>query len=293
MNDECLTFEASGGRECSNASACGSLVQVSLRARSHSGTCSAWCARWSRQCEHCSRPASQRHRRAGDRVSQRCGSCCRESGQARQSPSWRLDTELDPMLGDLSWDPLDRLVQGAAGNGPELPKLASDHLDRMARNLPDGVDFVELGLHDSGTSARIYRCAPDDVAVGTDELLTISGRLVSVDFRAGAARIEIPAILKRNIGTQLLVLRFPDELASDSDMQRCARQHVAAHGLATKTAAGIVVSLAVRWIQAVIDDRPGLWAPKRFTWPSAEERLDNVDMDEFLRTSRDDGEDDV
>ena len=202
-----------------------------------------------------------------------------------------MDTELDPMLGDLSWDPLDQLVQGAAGNGAQLPKLASDHLDRMARSLPDGVDFVELGLHDSGTSARIYRRAPADVAVGTDELLTISGRLVSVDFRAGVARIEVPAILKRNVGTQLLVLRFPDELASD--MQRCARQHVAAHGVATKTAAGIVESLAVRWIQAVIDDRPGLWAPKRFTWPSADERLDNVDMDEFVRTSRDDGEDDV
>ena len=42
------------------------------------------------------------------------------------------DTELDPMLGDLSWDPLDRLVQGAAGNGAELPEA------RERSSRPDG-----------------------------------------------------------------------------------------------------------------------------------------------------------
>ena len=200
-----------------------------------------------------------------------------------------LDAEVAPTFDSLAPDPLGRLVAGAAADGGQLPDDSRRHLERMARSLPRGFDYVELTLPDRAMSARIYRHDPDEAPSETEAVLTISGRLVAIDFRTGTARLQTQSGGKRKVGMQLIALRFPDELAND--MQRCARQHVSVHGVATMTAGGVVESLAVQRIHVDLDDRSGLWAAKRFTWPSAEERLDNVDMDEFLRTSLDDGED--
>ena len=202
-----------------------------------------------------------------------------------------LDADLAPTLDSLAPDPLGRLVAGAAADGGKLPADSRRHLERMARSLPRGFEYVELTLPDRAMSARIYRHDPEEALSETEAVLTISGRLVSIDFRTGTARLQIQSGGKRKVGTQLVPLRFPDELAND--MQRCARQQVSVHGVATMTADRVVESLAVQRLHVNLDDRRGLWAPKRFRWPSADERLDNVDMDEFLRTSRDDGKDDV
>ena len=202
-----------------------------------------------------------------------------------------LEAELAPTLDSFAPDPLEQLVAGAGADGGDLPDDSRRHLNRMARGLPHGFDYVELTLPGRSLSARIYRHDPDEILGETEAILTISGRLVAIDFRNGTARLQIQSGGKRKVGMQLIALRFPDEFAND--MQRCARQHVSAHGVATMTAGGVVESLAVQRIHVDLDDRRGLWAAKRFTWPGADERLDNVDMEEFLRTSRDDGEDDV
>jgi len=197
-----------------------------------------------------------------------------------------LETDLEPTLANFDGDPLSRLIEGAEEGGAELPDAARGHLERMAQHLPLGVECVELALREAGASARIYRSDPAKQAAGGQAVLTRSGRLIAVDFRKGTAQLETQGSRKGKAGARRIRLKFPDELAND--MQRCARQQVSVRGAATIGATGAVNSLDVQWIQAEFDDRRLLWAPKRFRWPAPDQRIDNVDMDEFLRTSRDD-----
>ena len=213
-----------------------------------------------------------------------------ESGSA--IASGEIDTDLDPTLSDLDLEPLTLLVDAVNGvSDVQLPDESRRSLERIAQNLRPDVNYVELTLPGQKKSARIYRRDLDKPAAAAEEALTLSGRLISIDFRTGLARLEIQADRRQRAATRQVLLRFPDELAND--MQRCARQQVVVRGGATLNADRAIELLTVQQIQVALDDRRGLWAPKRFRWPTAEERLDNVDMDEFLRTSSEDGEGDI
>lgn len=212
-----------------------------------------------------------------------------ESGSA--IANGEIDTDLDPTLNDLDLEPLTLLVDGVNGVNGQLPDESRRNLARIAQNLRPDVDYVELTLPDQKKSARIYRRDLDKPAAAVEEALTLSGRLISIDFRTGLARLEVQADRRQKAAARQVSLRFPDELAND--MQRCARQQVVVRGGAALNADRAIELLTVQRIQVALDDRRGLWAPKRFRWPSAEERLDNVDMDEFLRTSSEDGEGDT
>lgn len=210
-----------------------------------------------------------------------------ESGSA--IASGEIDTDLEPTLENFEVEPLVLLVEGLDGTSDQLPENSRRHLDRIAQNLPVGVDYVELTVPVKEKSARIYRRQSNQPAGRAEKLATLSGRLMSIDFRNGFARLEVQAERQRKAAAQMVLLRFPDELAND--LQRCARQQVSVHGVAVLGAGGEIESLDVQRIHVTLDDRRGLWAPKRLRWPTADERLDNVDMQEFLRTSRDHGED--
>ena len=212
-----------------------------------------------------------------------------ESGSA--IANGEIDTDLDPTLNDLDLEPLTLLVDGVNGVNGQLPDESRRNLERIAQNLRPDVDYVELTLPDQKKSARIYRRDLDKPTAAVEEALTLSGRLISIDFRTGLARLEVQADRRQKAAARQVSLRFPDELAND--MQRCARQQVVVRGGAALNANRAIELLTVQRIQVALDDRRGLWAPKRFRWPSAEERLDNVDMDEFLRTSSEDGEGDI
>ena len=209
-----------------------------------------------------------------------------ESGSA--IASGEIDTDLEPTLENFEVEPLVLLVEGLDGTSDQLPENSRRHLDRIAQNLPVGVDYVELTVPVEEKSARIYRRQSDQPAGRAEKLATLSGRLMSIDFRNGFARLEVQAERQQKAAAQMVLLRFPDELAND--LQRCARQQVSVHGVAVLGAGGEIESLDVQRIHVTLDDRRGLWAPKRLRWPTADERLDNVDMQEFLRTSRDQGE---
>lgn len=213
-----------------------------------------------------------------------------ESGSA--IASGEIDTDLDPTLSDLELEPLALLVDAVNGvNDIQLPDESRRSLERIAQNLRPGINYVELTLPGQKKSARIHRRDLDKPAAAAEEALTLSGRLISIDFRTGFARLEIQADRRQRAATRQVLLRFPDELAND--MQRCARQQVSVHGVAMLDAGRAIESLNVQRIHVALDDRRGLWAPKRLRWPTADERIDNVDMQEFLRTSRDYGEDDA
>lgn len=212
-----------------------------------------------------------------------------ESGSA--IASGEIDTDLEPTLENFEVEPLVLLVDGLGGTNAPLPENSRRHLDRIAQNLPAGVEYVELTVPAEKKSARIYRRQPDQPTGRAEKVATLSGRLMSINFRKGFARLEVQAERQRKAAAQMVLLRFPDELAND--MQRCARQQVSVHGVAMLDANGEIESLDIQRIHVALDDRRGLWAPKRLRWPTADERLDNVDMQEFLRTSRDHGEDDT
>lgn len=212
-----------------------------------------------------------------------------ESGSA--IATGEMDTDVAPTFESLELEPLDLLLDGMNATDAQLPTKTRQRLDWIAQNLPKGVDFVELSLSNGGKSARLYRRDPDQPAEKTERRRTLSGRLVSINFRAGSARLEVQTGRRRNAGSQLVPLHFPDELAND--LQRCARQQVSIQGLAVIKANGTIESFTVQQIRVELDDRRGLWAPKRFRWPTDAERLDNVDMQAFLRTSSEDDEEDV
>ena len=205
-----------------------------------------------------------------------------ESGSA--VASGEIDMDLEPTLENFEVEPLVLLVEGLGGTSAQLPESSRRHLDRIAQNLPTGVDYVELTVPAEEKSARIYRRRQPDQPTGrTEKTATLSGRLMSINFRNGLARLEVQAERQRKAAAQMVLLRFPDELAND--VQRCARQQVSVHGVAMLDAGGEIESLNVQRIRSTLDDRQSLWAPKRLRWPTPDERLDNVDMQEFLRTS--------
>lgn len=210
-----------------------------------------------------------------------------ESGSA--VASGEIDMDMEPTLENFGVEPLVLLIEGLDGTSAQLPENSRRHLDRIAQNLPAGVDYVELTVPAEEKSARIYRRRqPDQPAGRAEKAATLSGRLMSIDFRNSLARLEVQAERQQQAATRMVLLRFPDELAND--LQRCARQQVRVRGVALLDAGEEIESLNVQQIHSTLDDRRGLWAPKRLRWPTSDERLDNVDMQEFLRTSSEEDE---
>ena len=210
-----------------------------------------------------------------------------ESGSA--VASGEIDMDMEPTLENFGIEPLILLVDGLDGTSAQLPENSRRHLDRIAQNLPAGVDYVELTVPAEEKSARIYRRRQPNQPTGrAEKAATLLGRLMSIDFRNGFARLEVQAERQQKAAAQMVLLRFPDELAND--LQRCARQQVSVHGVAMLDAGGAIESLNVQRIHSTLDDRQGLWAPKRLRWPTPDERLNNVDMQEFLRTSSEEDE---
>ena len=207
-----------------------------------------------------------------------------ESGSA--IADLELETEFDRASAMIDPDPIGRLLDGCREHGETLPEVVQGHLTRLARGLPEGVEFIELSSPTSGAVARLSRRAAEEQQRSTVDLRVVSGRLIEVDFRTGRARLQVPRASSRRAGPELLPLRFADELAND--MQRLARQLVTVQGLAELNSSGVVQSLTVERISLEFDDRHVLWAPKRFRWPTDEELWTDVDVEEFLRTSRDD-----
>lgn len=181
-------------------------------------------------------------------------------------------------------DPFERLVAGISDGGQKLPSQALRCIERLRRNLPEGVETVEIALSGQAGRVTLLPLADIETPVAVTERRTLSGRLVEIDFSAKRAKLEVPAVKGRK-STRKISLRFADELAGD--MQRLARQLVAAVGLATLYEDGDVRELDVTGITLQIDDRGALWPPKRFKWPTKDQLLSNVDMEEFLRTSSD------
>ncbi|MCY3567817.1 MAG: hypothetical protein OXH38_04280 [Chloroflexi bacterium] len=191
-----------------------------------------------------------------------------------------LESETVNLLPSLESDPvltfLTAIGTTSGAPGAELKQ----RIDRVAKGLPAGVDWIELGHDELETPIRITKHIETAREEVTSAFRTISGRLEEVDFGAGLARLRVPANRRRRERSYRTRLRFADELASD--MQRYLRQMVAVHGTAKMNLSGGVRELQVERIHAGFDDRRALWPSKTFRWPTVEERLDNVDVDEFL-----------
>jgi len=83
---------------------------------------------------------------------------------------------------------------------------------------------------------------------------------------------------------QKILIRFDDRFADE--MQRFARQIVRLRGDAELNAWSGIAAVDVLQVELRRDDRPVLWAPKRFKWPSPDEVIKDPDLDEFLRLTR-------
>ena len=203
-----------------------------------------------------------------------------------------LELETDPMqpLPSLDFDPVRELLSGIATSQSTERSSLSRRLERMARGLPSGVDWVELSHDDLDEPIRIHRIVDLEKAKQSTEVRTLSGRLLEVNFGAGLARLQVPSNRERLRKPSQILLRFPDELAAD--MQRCARQMVSVSGEARVRDSGELREMHVQQINVEFDDRRGLWPQKRFRWPSIEERLENVDVQAFLETVHGVDEDD-
>ncbi len=203
-----------------------------------------------------------------------------EIGEGSATANLELDTSLYQSLPSLDSDPLLQLVAGIQHPNGNLPADAVRPIERMASHLPPGVDFVELTITGSETRARILRHDLEQPTTATTELRTVSGRLIEVNFGKGRARLQVPTTSRRRKRSEVVHLRFSDELAGD--MQSSARQLVTIEGIAQIDLADDIDWIEVQRVFVEYDDRRALWAPKRFTWTAVEDRLNNVDVDDFL-----------
>lgn len=193
-------------------------------------------------------------------------------------------TIVDSMFDD---DPVNRLVQGLNQGDEELPERVKRFIDRLQRNFPEGVETVEISIPGQVNKATLLPLEEEEVAAPAAEERIVTGRLMEVNFHARRGQLEVQRVRGR-LTTKRIALQFIDEQASD--MQRCARQLVNIKGRAWLGPDRDIHLLDVASIALHIDDRSALWPSKRFRWPSREELLTNVDMEEFLLTSSDSDE---
>ncbi|MXX81637.1 MAG: hypothetical protein F4Y69_11515 [Chloroflexi bacterium] len=206
-----------------------------------------------------------------------------EIGTGSATANLELDTDIGLSLPSLEAEPIPALVSGVQHPDALLPAEAANPIKRMAATLPEGVDVVVLAypdLEDPVLQVEIVRNDHGRRQSTSAEIQTVSGRLTEVNFAHGRARLQVPSVSSRRQRAEFIQLRFGDELAAD--MQRCARQLVSARGEATVSPTGDLQTVNVQRIWVEYDDRSGLWASKRLNWPEIEDRLDNVDVDDFL-----------
>ena len=185
-------------------------------------------------------------------------------------------------------DIVSELIAAVADPTVELPRHARRALDRIPRNLPTGVDFVELSSPAVATPVQIKRTAASPGRRLT-EFRSISGRLVNVDFLKGVGLLEVQSHQSR--GSRIVKLTFSDEFADE--MQAHARQIVLCHGDAGMAPSGDIAELSIVAIELIRDDRASMWAAKRFRMPTPEEAIDDPDIEEFVRTTYEARRDDL
>ena len=203
-------------------------------------------------------------------------------GPGSATAAVEIDTAEQLELTGFERDPLGRIVAAVADPTAPLPRRARSAVDRIARRLPEGVDVIELRCNSAKAPARITRAAPLPQPPQNKEYRAVEGLLIQVDFDTGTGRLRVQP---KPTGRQQIDIRFDDRFADD--MQRFARQIVRVYGDAEIKASGAIAALEVLQIELIRDDRPALWAAKRFKWPLPEEAIDDPNLDEFLQLTRD------
>lgn len=193
-----------------------------------------------------------------------------------------LDLVKSVELPGFERNPIAELIDAVSDPAIELPPRARNALDRVAKNLPGGIDVVEICCSSLEKSTRITRAVPLLEEPLREEYRAVEGRLAEVDFHTGVARLQVQPATKD--GQSAVKFEFDDSFADE--LQRFARQIVRVHGIAQLDAKGAVRALTAVQVEHIRDDRRGMWAPKRFKWPSDDEVIHDPNIEEFLRETR-------
>ena len=146
--------------------------------------------------------------------------------------------------------------------------LSRDDVPRIRRALPNGATCVELTQQSTPTAeAAKHRCRE------------IVGRLIELDLLAHTARLQTPAGADPP-QDRLIPLRFRQDQADA--LGAAVGKLISAVGLASIDADGVTQGLDLWRLGIQPEDQPSQPLLKPFRWPSIEERLDNVDMEDFL-----------
>lgn len=193
-----------------------------------------------------------------------------------------LDSAETPALPGFERDPIAELIDAASDPAVALPLRARNALDRVSKNLPGGVESVELRCSALEKSATITRADPLPQTPLREAYRAVEGRLVEIDFEAGVARLQVQPAAED--GQSAVSFEFDDSFGDE--LQRFARQIVRVHGIAQLDDQGRVATLKAIQLEQARDDRRAMWAPKRFKWPSDDEVIHDPDIEEFLRETR-------
>lgn len=202
-------------------------------------------------------------------------------GAGSATAELELDSAETPALPGFARDPIAELIDAASDPAVALPLRARAALGRVSKNLPDGVESVELYCSALEKSTTITRAAPPQTRL-REEYRAIEGRLVEIDFEAGAARLHVQPTAQD--GQSAVRFEFDDGFGDE--LQRFARQIVRVHGVAQLDERGAIAALKAIQLEHVRDDRRAMWAPKRFKWPADDEVIDDPNIEEFLRETR-------
>lgn len=203
-------------------------------------------------------------------------------GAGSAAAELELDSAESPELPGFARDPIAELIDAASDPAVTLPLCARAALDRVSENLPEGVESVELYYSALEKSTTITRAEPPPQTRLREEYRAVEGRLVEVDFEAGAARLQVQPAAQ---GGQSAV-RFEFDDGFGDELQRFARQIVRVHGVAQLDEQGAIAALKAIQLEQVCDDRRAMWVPKRFKWPADDEVIDDPNIEEFLRETR-------
>ena len=203
-------------------------------------------------------------------------------GAGSATAELELDFVESPELPGFERDPIAELIEAASDPAVALPLRVRDALDQVSQNLPDGVESVELCCSALEKSATITRAAPPPQTPLREAYRAVEGRLVEINFQAGVARLHVQPDAK---GGQSAV-RFEFDDSFGDELQHLARQIVRVHGIAQLDDRGSVAALKAIQLEQVRDDRRGMWASKRFKWPSDDEVIHDPNIEEFLRETR-------
>ena len=193
-----------------------------------------------------------------------------------------IDAVERPELPGFEHDPVGRLIAAASDPTVRVPRRARDALNKVAKNLPDGVDVVELSSASTDKSTRIMRPDPAPRTPRREEHRSVEGRLTEIDFHASTARLDVQR--HSNGGRSTVKIQFDDRFADE--LQQFARQIVRVHGIAQLNAGDVVTTLRAVQVEHIRDDVRGVWAPKRFKWPTGAEVIHDPHVEEFLRETR-------